>query len=106
LKYKHYSPDGLVGDNGMIEIKCVIPSVHIRTILDDKVPAEYVKQIQWGLSICERDWCDFVSYCPEVIDKPLWIIRMDRDEKKIKELHEAADTFIEEMLEIVERIKK
>ncbi len=103
--YKHYSPDGLVNPNGKIEIKCVIPSVQIETILQNKVPATYRKQIQWGLDICEREWCDFVSYSPLIIDQQIFIIRVERDEKLIKTLHEGADKFIEEMLQIVEKIR-
>ncbi len=102
---KHYSPDGLVYHYGMIEIKSVIPSVHVETILSDKVPAAYRKQVQWGLHICERKWCDFVSYSPLITDRPIWIKRVHRDEKLIKELDGGADKFIEEMLLLVEKIK-
>jgi hypothetical protein len=103
--HKHYSPDGLVGDDGMIEIKSVIPSVQCETILSGKVPAAYRKQIQWGLHICQRKWCDFVSYSPLITDHPLFIVRVERDEKLIAELAEGADKFIDEMLELVEKIK-
>ena len=83
--FKHYSPDGLVSTilDGIIEIKCVIPSVHVETIISDKVPSAYRKQIQWGLHICEREWCDFVSYSPLVEARPIWIKRVERDEKLI-----------------------
>ena len=105
---QHYSPDGIiyaVMNCGIIEIKCVIPSVHIETIVSDKIPAAYRKQIQWGLHICEMEYCDFVSYSPLVKDRPIWIKRTGRDEKLIKELDEGADKFITELLMIVERIK-
>ena len=105
LSHKHYSPDGLVGDDGMIEIKSVIPAVQVETILSGKVPAAYRKQIQWGLHICQRKWCDFVSYSPLIADQPLFILRVERDEKLIKELDEGADKFIVEMLALVEKIK-
>ena len=105
LNHKHYSPDGLVGDNGMIEIKSVIPSVQVETILSGKVPAAYRKQIQWGLHICERQWCDFISYSPLISCQPIFIIRVERDENLIAELDEGADKFIEEMLLIVKQIK-
>jgi putative phage-type endonuclease len=104
-EHKHESPDGLVDPIGKIEIKCVIPSVQVETILSDRVPAAYRKQCQWGLFICEREWCDFVSYSPLVVDRPIWIKRVSRDEKLITELDEGADKFIEEMLAIVEKIK-
>jgi putative phage-type endonuclease len=103
--HKLCSPDGLVGDSGIIEIKCVIPSVHIETIDKDRIPAQYRKQIQWGLSICQRDWCDFISYCPKIVGKSIFIKRTQRDEKLIKELHEGANAFIEDMVKLVERIK-
>jgi len=104
--HKHESPDGLVGNDGKIEIKCVIPSVQVETIISDRVPAAYRKQIQWGLFICERQWCDFVSYSPLVTPRPMWIRRVHRDEKLIKELDEGADKFIKEMLEILAIIKE
>jgi len=102
--HKHFSPDGLVGHN-IIEIKCTIPSVHIETVITDKVPAAYRRQIQWGMFVCESEWCDFVSYSPLVTDKPIFIKRTKRDEKLIKELDEGADLFIEELQSIVEKIR-
>jgi len=103
--HKHFSPDGLVADDGVLEIKCVIPSVHVETIISDKVPAAYRKQCQWGMFVCESDWCDFVSYSPSVIDRPIWIKRVYRDEKLIEELNGGADKFIEELSAIVDKIK-
>ena len=104
-EHTHCSPDGLVGDDGMIEIKCTIPSVHVETIVENVVPAAYRKQIAWSLGITGRAWCDFVSYSPTVSDKPIFIIRLERNEKLISELRIAADTFIAEMLEIVKKIR-
>lgn len=104
-EHKHYSPDALINPDGLAEIKSVIPSVHIETILKNKVPAAYRKQIQWGLYICERRWCKFISYSPLIVDRPLFVIHVERDEKLIKELDEGADKFIAEMLEIVEKIR-
>jgi putative phage-type endonuclease len=103
--HKLCSPDGLVDPNGSIEVKCVIPSVHAETIDKNKVPPQYKKQIQWGLSICEREWCDFISYCPQIVEKSIFIKRVERDEELIKELHNGADSFIEDMLKIVEKIR-
>jgi len=102
-EHEHYSPDGCIGNNGIIEIKCTIPSVHIETIISDKVPAAYRKQVAWGLR--EKEFCDFISYSPTVRDKPIWIKRAYRDEKLIKTLRCGATKFIEEMLSIVERIR-
>jgi hypothetical protein len=76
----------------------------VETIDMNRVPPEHIKQIQWGLQ--ERQWCDFISYCPAVSDAPIWIKRVYRDEKKINELNALADKFIKQMLAVVEKIKK
>ena len=59
-----FSPDGLVGDEGLIEIKCPSPETHLETVLTDEVPAGYMGQVQAGLFVSDRYWLDFVSYCP------------------------------------------
>ena len=103
--YKHYSPDGLVGIAGILEIKCCIPSVWAERKLTGKIPTEYRKQMQWGLYICEKEWCDFVVYSPFVKVYPLIIQQVERDEKEIKELADGADKFIAEMLEMYNKVK-
>lgn len=57
-----YSPDGLVGSDGMVEIKARIPKRHIRVVLSDQVPAEHMAQIQTGLLVSGRKWCDYVDF--------------------------------------------
>lgn len=57
-----YSPDGLVGDDGLIEIKSRRQKYQIETIVTGEVPSEYMLQIQTGLLVTERKWCDFISY--------------------------------------------
>ena len=69
-----YSPDGLVGDDGLIECKSRRQKYQIETILADEVPAEYLLQCQTGLLVTGRKWLDFVSYCgglPMVV-KRVW----------------------------------
>ena len=58
-----YSPDGLVGDDGLIEIKSRAQKKHLQTIIADEVPLENMAQIQCGLLVSGRAWCDYVSYC-------------------------------------------
>lgn len=74
-----YSPDGLVGDNGLIEIKSRKQKIHLRTILADEVPAENVAQLQTGLLVSGREWIDYTSYnggmklwTKRVYPDPLW----------------------------------
>ena len=65
--HKHVSPDGLVGNNGMIEIKSPQIPAHVATLDKQKVPAQYVKQCQWSLQRTSREWLDFISYNPETV---------------------------------------
>ena len=68
-----FSPDGLVGDDGIIEIKSRRQKVQLATILADQVPAENMAQIQTGLLVSGREWCDYVSYCGGM---PLYVTRV------------------------------
>lgn len=71
-----YSPDGLVGDDGLIEIKSRRQKKHLATILADEVPAENMAQIQAGLLVSGRAWCDYVSFCGGM---PLYVKRVHPD---------------------------
>jgi putative phage-type endonuclease len=77
------SPDGLVGDDGLIEIKCPAFHTHIDYLIKKKVPADYYCQMQGQLFVTGRRWCDFVSYHPGL---PMFISRVERDEEFISEL--------------------
>lgn len=68
-----YSPDGLVGEDGLIEIKSRKQKIHLKTILDDSVPTENMAQIQAGLLVSGRGWCDYLSYCGGM---PMYRIRV------------------------------
>lgn len=83
------SPDGLVGDDGMIEVKCPRPAGHIKTVIKSYIKPEYMIQIQYNLFICERKWCDFVSYCQAFGDPH--VIRVYRDEELITKIKQALD---------------
>lgn len=90
------SPDGLVGDDGGLEIKVPAPGTHVGYLIDNKVPTTYIPQVMGSIWICERDWWDFLSY-NESID-PL-VIRVYRDETWIKKFVPLMDAFIDKMLE-------
>lgn len=98
------SPDGLVGAEGLIEIKCPIPSTHIENILKAKMPACYIPQVQGQLWVIEREWCDWISYCPFIKDRPFFNTRIFRDEKYIKVLEIAVGEFVTEMKEMIGKI--
>jgi len=92
------SPDGLVGSDGCIEVKSVIPFTHWERIEKGGIDTAYKWQIQGHLLLSGRFWCDFISYCPEFKPKPLYICRVERDEKMLKQLSERLDEFHELVL--------
>ena len=84
------SPDGLVGDDGLIEIKCPNTATHIDTLISGKATAKYLKQMQWQMECTGRLWCDFVSYDPRMPDHlALFVVRVYRDEELIDEIRAA-----------------
>lgn len=100
-----YSPDGLVGDDGLIEIKCPLATTHLSYILDGSMPSDYIQQVQCGLWISERQWCDFVSYHPNFKEKKLFIVRVERDEEYISKLAELGKKAIAIRDELIHKIK-
>ena len=97
------SPDGLVGEDGGLEIKCPSPGIHVSYLLANKVPAIYIPQIQGSMWLSDRDWWDFMSYHP-LIEK--MVIRVHRDGKYISVLANAIDKFTDQMLEKRHKLKK
>ena len=98
------SPDGFVGKDGLLEIKCPIITTHLKYILRNTLPSNYKPQVQGQLWICERQWCDFVSYNPEYMKKPIWITRVTRDEEYIKLLAASTAAFVTELKELEEKL--
>jgi hypothetical protein len=99
---KGCSPDSLVDQNGMLEIKTKLPSIMIDVLFRDDVPPEHKAQIQGCLWVAEREWLDFVAYYPGM---PPFIKRVIRDEPYIARLSEAVDAFNSELQEIVARVR-
>lgn len=93
-----YSPDGLVGENGLIEIKSPRQKKHLATILTDEVPLEYMAQCQTGLLVTGREWIDYVSYCGGM---PLWTKRVEPDPKWFQALTDAALIFEENAAQMI-----
>jgi hypothetical protein len=83
-----YSTDGLVGDDGLIEIKCPIDSQKIMAMFQTGDVSEYMHQMQGGLWITGRQWCDFLMYVPDLssVGNELYVKRIWRDEQFIEEL--------------------
>jgi len=104
LKRIGASVDGLVQDDGLVEIKCPNLSTHVNYLLDGVMPAAYVKQIQGQMWVTGRKWCDFISYHPDAW-KMGFLIRVDRDEEIIKTINDAVYAFIGELDVLVEKLR-
>lgn len=96
------SPDGLIGKDGLIEIKCPLIPAHVSYLIDGVLPTEYFQQVQGQLFITGRKWLDFVSYFPGL--KPL-IVRVTPDKEFIKKLEAELVTFCNQLEEIVKKIQ-
>ncbi|RUQ06713.1 hypothetical protein D8M34_06750 [Microbacterium sp. HSID17254] len=85
-----YSPDGLVGEDGLIEIKSRRPKEHLKTVLKGLPPLENVAQVQAGMLVSGREYCDYISYSAGL---PLWVKRVHPEQRWIDAIHAAAETF-------------
>ncbi len=102
-KYKYgASPDGLVGDKGVLEIKCPILSTHVEYLLQNKFPMTYWQQVQGQLMATKREWVDFVSYYPGI--RPL-IVRVARGADFIMKLKIELELFCEQLEELTIKLK-
>ena len=92
------SPDGLVGDNGLLEIKCPKPETHLRYMLGGVLPAEYEPQVMFQLACTGRAWCDFVSFDPRMpLRHQIFTVRVQRDDTRIAQMEEAIVQFLAEV---------
>jgi putative phage-type endonuclease len=94
------SPDGLVGDDGLIEIKCPTDTIFVEQSVSGKIKSEYYTQIQYALYITGREWCDYVAYNENF---PLLIRRYERDEEFIKKIKESLQDGIDKVKEIINK---
>ena len=98
IRKSHASPDGLVGDDGLIEIKCPNTATHIETLLSEDVEGKYIKQMQWQMACCGRAWCDFVSFDSRLpAEMQMFVQRVRRDDEFIAELEREARLFLAEI---------
>lgn len=97
------SPDSLIGEDGGLEIKSAAPHIQVGRLLADKLPPEHEAQVQGNIWVCEREWWDFVSYCPKL---PIFIKRVHRDDEYIKNLERGVELFNSELRQTVEYIRR
>lgn len=100
------SPDGLVGTDGMVEIKCPITATHIDTLLNSTIADKYVVQMQWQMACTGRKWCDFVSYDPRMPEEMrLFVKRIPRDDERIAELELEVAYFLNDVDQTVAKLR-
>ena len=103
------SPDGFVGEDGLVEIKCPESKTQMETLLNQKVPTKYMPQMQWQMACTGRKWCDFVSFDPRMpANLQIFVQRVERNDLYIKMLEEEVTKFLEEIdqkVEILRNIK-
>jgi putative phage-type endonuclease len=99
------SPDGLVGSDGGIEIKCPTPANHIEYLLGKEPPSKYWPQMTWQMLCAKRDWIDFVSYCPEMpAHLQLFVVRFVPEPQYFESITLAVVKFLTEVDETVEKL--
>jgi len=96
------SPDGLVGETGLVEFKCPNSSTHIATLRGAKIDRGYLLQMQWQMACTGRRWCDFVSYDPRIgADHCIAIQRVSADHEWIGDIEDEVQAFLVEMDEAI-----
>ena len=100
------SPDGLVGANGLLEVKCPNSATHFEWLLAGVVPKEHQNQMLWQMACTGRDWCDFVSYDPRMPEHAqLFVVRLERDDAAISKITKAVESILEEVDEMCAQIE-
>lgn len=96
------SPDSVIGDDGLLEIKDALAHIQIDRLLRNTLPSEHKAQVQGQLMVTGRKWCDFMSHCRGL---PPLIVRVERDEPYIAEIRTAVDAFVAELEQLVSTIR-
>lgn len=95
LEWAGCSPDGLVGDDGMVEIKCPNTATHIETLLTGQIEGKYLKQTQFQMACAGRTWCDFVSFDPRLpAEMQLFVKRIEADPAEIEAIEGTVSAFL------------
>ena len=96
------SPDGLIGDSGLIEIKCPKFSTMMDYLIKKELPKNYYYQVHGQLFVTDREWCDFIAYHPSL---PKFVLRVNRDKEVDKEILEKLFKAIKEVEQIINKLK-
>lgn len=101
------SPDRLVGDGGLIEIKCPATHTHIETLTGADIAPDYIKQMQWQMACTSRSWCDYVSFDPRLPEEMrMFVKRVNRDDDLIGSVEKEVAAFLGEVAETIDRLRR
>ena len=107
IPYAGASPDGLIDECGLVEIKCPNTATHIKYLLSGDAPKEYQPQMLWQMECTERKWCDFVSFDPRMPSHlQLFVVRFDRDEGRLNDVRAEAVKFLAEVDSMINQLTK
>lgn len=101
------SPDGLIGNDGLIEIKVPNSATHIQTLLGGAIPEKYRLQMAWQMSCTGRRYCDFVSFDPRLPEEMrMFVQRYERDDIMVRELDREVEIFLAEVDDTIKRLRR
>lgn len=101
------SPDGEIGELGLVELKCATTATHIDVLLSGSVPDKYIKQVQFQMACTNREWCDVAFFDPRLPERmQLFVKRVSRDDKLIAEMESEVEKFLAEVEEKIEALEK
>jgi len=100
------SPDSLIGEDGLLEIKCPNTATHIETLLGASIDGSYLKQMQWQMACTGREWCDFISFDPRLpAEMQMDVRRVRRDTAMIREIEVEVQMFLGEVDATVKKLR-
>lgn len=100
------SPDGLINDDGLIEVKCPNTATHLEFILGGGIDKKYLLQMMWQLEVTGRKWCDFVSFDPRLpAHLQMKIVKVERDDSLIAEIKDEVNKFLGELNEKLTKLE-
>lgn len=101
------SPDGLIGEDGVLEIKCPKTATHLQYLLDGAVPSKYQPQMMWQMACTGRAFAEFVSYDPRLPEKlRLFHCRLERDDARIKDMEREVIAMLVDVDRMLETVKR
>ncbi len=107
IAFSGASPDGLVGFDGLVELKCPSTATHIATLTGAPIDRKYLYQMQWQMACAGREWCDFASFDPRLpAEMQLHVRRVERDSDLLAELEREVSAFLAEVAATVEQLTK